>query len=92
MLLAIFTVEDQLVESLTIFNYSTGKRYFSFLCNIQIDSGTHPASYLLGTRADSLRVMCQGHEAHQPLPSNAEVKNNGAIAPLHTHLHDMVLN
>jgi hypothetical protein len=54
---------SQLVDSFKIFDSSTSKRY-SFLHNIQTDSGAHPASCLVGTRPDSLRVS-QGHEAHQ---------------------------
>jgi hypothetical protein len=69
-----------------------GKRYFSLCHNIQTDSGAHLASYPVGTMADSLGAMGQGHEADHSPPFIAEVKNGGAILPLHIQLHGMVLN
>jgi hypothetical protein len=63
-----------------------GKR-FSLLYSVQNSSGVHPASYLNGTAGFSSVVKWVGRAADHPPPSNAEVKNGGAIPPLpHTLL------
>jgi hypothetical protein len=55
-----------------------GKRFFS-LHNVQTDSGAHPVSYTMGTRAVSPQVKRQ-------------VKNGEATPPLLHTSHGMVLN
>jgi hypothetical protein len=55
---------------------------FSFLYRCQIDSGAHPASYIMGAGVLSFGVKGSGREAdHLPL-SCAEVNDDGAIPPL----------
>jgi hypothetical protein len=54
----------------------------SLLHSVQTGSGTHPASYPLGTGALSSEVKRPGREADHSSPSNPEVKNGGAIPPL----------
>jgi hypothetical protein len=58
------------------------RQNFSLLHNVQNGSGAHPTSYPMGTgRALSLEVKWQGSEADHSPPSNAKVKNGGAIPP-----------
>jgi hypothetical protein len=57
------------------------KVIFFLMHSVQTGSGAHPASYPMGTGAISLGVKLQGREADNS-PSNAEVKNGGAIPPL----------
>jgi hypothetical protein len=60
----------------------------SGLHKVQTDSGPNPATYTIGTGAVSPWVKLPGREAKHSPPSNAEVKNGGAILPfLHTSLH-----
>jgi hypothetical protein len=66
-----------------------GVKDFSPLHNIQSGSGTHPASYPVGTGAVSPEVKRPGCEADQSPPSSADVKNGG---PIHPRLHGMVLS
>jgi hypothetical protein len=49
--------------------FSAEARDLTIFCSVQTDSGVHPASYPMGT----------GYLT--TLPSNAEVKNSGAIPP-----------
>jgi hypothetical protein len=61
------------------------ERKYSLLYSVQAGSGAHPVSYPIDTGgADSPRVE-QGHEADYSSPSNAEIKNGGAIPPFPTH-------
>jgi hypothetical protein len=56
-------------------------------------SGTHPASYTMGTRYFSLRVKCPGREADHSPPSSVEVKNTWSYTyttPI--RLHSVVLS
>jgi hypothetical protein len=54
----------------------------SFLHSIQTSSGAHPASYPVGTGVLSPGAKSPGREADHSPPSNAKVKNGGAIPPL----------
>jgi hypothetical protein len=47
---------------------------FSLHYSVQNGSGTHPASYPMGTGAVSLKVKRPGREADHSPPSSAEVK------------------
>jgi hypothetical protein len=59
-----------------------GERDLSPLHNVQTGCGVHPALYTMGTGAVSPGVKRQGHEADHSAPSNAEVRNGGAIPSL----------
>jgi hypothetical protein len=73
--------------------FSAGAKDFSLLHSVKIDSGAHPLSYAMGTRDFFPRgVNRPERDADDPLLSNAEVKNDGAILPLRTCLHGIVLN
>jgi hypothetical protein len=69
---------------------SAGERDFSLLQSIYTSSEAHRASYPMGTRGSFPRSRQTGHEADHSSPSNAKVKNGGAIPPLpHMYLqHD----
>jgi hypothetical protein len=54
--------------------------------------GAHPASYSMGTGGSFPGVKRLGREADRSPPSSAKVKNGGAIPPLPTCLHGIVLN
>jgi hypothetical protein len=56
-------------------------RDFSLFHSVQTGSGAHPTSNPKGTRALSPGLI-----------SSAEIKNAGAIPPLPTRLHGVVLN
>jgi hypothetical protein len=56
-------------------------RDFSLLCSVQTGSGAHLVYHVMGT----------GHEADYSSPSNAKVKNGGAI-PLLLHTFHDILN
>jgi hypothetical protein len=49
---------------------------FSLHRRVQNGSGTHPASYAMGTRGSFLGVNRPGREADHSPPSNAEVKDS----------------
>jgi hypothetical protein len=64
---------------INLFNYllerfPAGDGNFSLHYRFENGSGTHPASYPMGTRALSLGVKRQGREADHSPPSSAEVK------------------
>jgi hypothetical protein len=60
---------------------------FSILHSAHTGSGSHPASYPMGTGALFLGIKRPGTEADHSPPSSAEVKKAGAIPPLpHTCL------
>jgi hypothetical protein len=52
---------------------------FTLLYGVQTDSGTHLASYPVGTGALPPGVKRQGREADHSPSSSAEVKGSGAI-------------
>jgi hypothetical protein len=54
-------------------------RDFSLLHSVQTDSGAHPASYPMDTRALFSGVKWLGHEADHTPPSSVEVMNGGAV-------------
>jgi hypothetical protein len=56
-----------------MFDYQQGR--FSLRHNVQTGSGTHPASYAMGTRVISSGEKRPRHEADHSPPSSAEVKN-----------------
>jgi hypothetical protein len=62
--------------------FLSGARDFSLFHGIHTSSEAHPVSYLMGTRAFSLRVKWKGHEADHSPPFSGRVKNGGAIPPL----------
>jgi hypothetical protein len=55
--------------------FPAGAGNFSLLHRIQSDSGTHPASYPVGTGGSLPGVKQLGREAGNSHPSSAEVKN-----------------
>jgi hypothetical protein len=56
-------------------------------------SGTHPASYPIGTKGSSLGVKRPGREANHPHPSSTEVKNAWSYTSSPpVRLHSMVLS
>jgi hypothetical protein len=57
-----------------------GKRFL--LHYVQTCSGTHPASYTMGTDSHFLGVKRQGREADHSHPSSTKIKNCGDISPL----------
>jgi hypothetical protein len=65
---------------------------FSFIHSVQTGSGTHPSSYPMVLGALSPGVKRPRSEADYPTPSNAEVKNYGAITPLPPRTHEVKLN
>jgi hypothetical protein len=67
--------------------FPAGGREFSLLHSIHTGCGAHPASHPVGIGGSFL--MPEGD--HSP-PSNAKVKNGGAIPPLPIHLNGVVLN
>jgi hypothetical protein len=56
---------------------------FSLLHRLQTGSGTHPASYPVGTGALSPAVKRSGRETDHSPPCSAEVKMRGAISTPH---------
>jgi hypothetical protein len=50
--------------------------------SVQTGSGAEPAAYLVGSVGSYPGVKRPGREADNSPPSNAEVKNGGAIPPL----------
>jgi hypothetical protein len=50
--------------------------------SVQTGSGDHKVSYPMGTTGPFLRIELQGSEADHSHPSNAELKNVGAMPPL----------
>jgi hypothetical protein len=59
-----------------------GKKDFSFPHSVHTSSGTHSASYEMGTRDCLLVVKRLRHEADHSPPSNVEIKNGGVIFSL----------
>jgi hypothetical protein len=57
-------------------------REFSLDPSFQTDSGIHPASYPMDTRAHFPGVKLSGHEAEHSSPSNAKVKCMELLPPL----------
>jgi hypothetical protein len=55
-------------------------RDFSLLHRVQTGSGSQPASYTMGTGGTGVQRL--GREADHTPPSNAKVKNDGAVPPL----------
>jgi hypothetical protein len=76
------------------FRFPAGARDFSLLHSVQTESVAHPASYPVGTGGGGRfhGVKHPGREADHSSPSRAEVKNGGAISPLHIRLNGIVLN
>jgi hypothetical protein len=62
--------------------FSLGARYFSLLSIIRTDSGTHPASYRMGTGNSFPGGKAVGRERDHSPPPSAEAKNGGVIPPL----------
>jgi hypothetical protein len=60
----------------------TPAKHIGFLFSVQTGSGTHPASYPMGTGAVSTGVKWQEHEAGHSPPSSAEVKNGEVLSSL----------
>jgi hypothetical protein len=52
-----------------------GKGYFSLRHRVQTGSGSHPASYLMGTGSFSPALKWPEREADHSPPSSVEVKN-----------------
>jgi hypothetical protein len=50
---------------------------------VQAGSGAHTAHYSMVTEGSYPGVKRQGRETDNSTPSSAEVKNDGAIPPLH---------
>jgi hypothetical protein len=73
--------------------FPAGAVNFSLHHRVQNGSGTHPASYPMGTRALSLWVKRPGREADHSPPSSVEVKEFVALY-LHSPipLHGVVLS
>jgi hypothetical protein len=63
--------------------FSAGTRIFSIPYNFQIGSGDHSTSCPADTDGYCRGVKRADREANHTPPSSAEVKNNGAIPPLH---------
>jgi hypothetical protein len=61
-------------------SFSVGERYFS-LHSIQTSSGTHPASYPVGTGNSLSGVKQPSREAELSPPSSVNVKNGKAVFP-----------
>jgi hypothetical protein len=66
--------------------------YYYYYNSVQTGSGSHPASYPVGARDNSLGVKRKGSEADHPFPSSAKVKDCGIIRPLLISLHGAMLN
>jgi hypothetical protein len=62
--------------------FLVGARDFSLLYSVQTSSEAHRASYPVGTGGLSMGVKWSGREADHSPPSEASVKNDGAIPPL----------
>jgi len=59
---------------------------------VQTSSGSHPASYPIGTRGSSLGAKATGREADHSPPSSAEFKNAWSYnSTLPIRLHGVVL-
>jgi hypothetical protein len=56
---------------------------FSLNHSFKIEFVAHPVFYCMGTGAVSPRVKRPGCEARHSSPTSAEIKNDGAIPPLH---------
>jgi hypothetical protein len=56
--------------------FPVGAGNFSLHHRVQNGSGAHPASYPMGTEAHIPGVKRPDREAHQSIPSSAEVKND----------------
>jgi len=71
-----------------------GAGNFSLHYCIQNSFGTHPDSYLMGSRGSSLVVKRPGHEADHSPPSSAKVKECMELLYLHSpiRLHGVVLS
>jgi hypothetical protein len=67
-------------------------RNVSILHRFPTGCGAHPTSHPVGTGGFFSRVKRQGLEADHSPPSNAEVKNGGAVPPVPIRLHGVVLN
>jgi hypothetical protein len=64
--------------------FQAGARDVSLFQSVWTVSGAHPASHLIDTRGPfSGGMKLPGLEADHSPPSSAEVKNGGAIPPLH---------
>jgi hypothetical protein len=63
--------------------FPAGTKDSSPLYRVQTGFGAHPASYLTSTTDFSSGVKRQEREADHSSPSSAEIKNDGAIPPLH---------
>jgi hypothetical protein len=61
--------------------FPAGERDISLL-HSETGSVVHPASYPMGARNSFLGGKAAGGEPDRSPPSNAEVKNGGAIPPL----------
>ena len=59
-------------------------RDFSLLQNIQTGSGTHPASYLMGTWYLSQGLKRSGCEVNHSPPCSGEVKNKWSCSSTHS--------
>jgi hypothetical protein len=59
---------------------------------VQTGSGTHPASYLMGTWGSLSWDKEAGREADHTSPASAEVKNMYIYTLTFIHLHGVVLN
>jgi hypothetical protein len=66
--------------------FSAGARDFCRLHRVQAGTGTHPGSYPMGAGGSF-----PGDKADHSVACIAEVKNSGAIPPLPTRLHSVVL-
>jgi hypothetical protein len=78
-------------------NWTTGVRFSAreklfLLHSVHTGSGTHPASYPIGTGCSSPGVKRPVREPDHSPPASAEVKNDGAIPPLPIRLHGIMLN
>jgi hypothetical protein len=74
------------------FLFPARARNFSLFHYVQIGFGAYPTSYPMGTGAISPGVKRPRHEADKSPPSNAGVKNGGAIPQFLIRLHGVVLN
>jgi hypothetical protein len=73
--------------------FPAGTENFSLHHRVQNVSGTHPASYRMGSRGSFLGGKTAGREADHSPPSSAEIKE---LVELYFHspirLYDVVLN
>jgi hypothetical protein len=72
--------------------FPTGARYFSLLRSVQTGSGTHSASYPIGTGGSFLGVKPPRREADHTTPSSTEVKNGGIYLHSPIYLHGVLIN